>query len=132
MGNFFEQFKNFIMKGKVVDFALGVIIGNTFSKVVSSIVSDLIMPLLSIFIDFDNYRNFTIPIGINGGSIAIGSFIYNLINLILVTIILFLFVKTVNKFREGEAISLNSEPSKPEDIALLEEIRDLLKDNKKS
>ena len=85
MGNFFEQFKNFIMKGKVVDFALGVIIGNTFSKVVSSIVSDLIMPLLSIFIDFDNYRNFTIPTGINGGSIAIGSFIYNLINLILVT-----------------------------------------------
>ncbi len=132
MGNFFEQFKNFIMKGKVVDFALGVIIGNTFSKVVSSIVSDLIMPLLSIFIDFDNYRNFTIPIGINGGSIAIGSFIYNLINLILVTIILFLFVKTVNKFREGEAISLNSEPSKPEDIALLEEIRDLLKENKKN
>ncbi len=127
MNNFFKEFKNFIMKGKVVDLAIGVIIGNTFSKVVSSIVSDVIMPVLSIFIDFSHYKNFKIPIGGNGGSIAIGNFINNLINLILVTIILFLFIKMINRFREGQAISLNSEPSKPEDVALLEEIRDLIK-----
>lgn len=132
MGNFFEEFKNFIMKGKVVDFAMGVIIGNTFSRVVSSIVSDLIMPLFSTFIDFDHYKNFEIPIGGNGGAIAIGSFIDNLINLILVTFILFLFVKMVNKLRKGDALSLKSEPSKPEDVALLEEIRDILKENKSS
>jgi len=120
------------MKGKVVDLAIGVIIGNTFSKVVSSIVSDLVMPVLSMFIEFDHYKNFKIPIGGNGGAIAIGNFINNLINLILVTTILFLFIKIVNRLREGEAISLKSEHSKPEDVALLEEIRDLLKDNMKS
>ena len=132
MGNLTKEFKNFIAKGKVVDFAIGVIIGNTFSKVVSSIVSDLVMPVLSMFINFDHYKNFKIPLGDNGGSIAIGNFINNLINLILVTIILFLFIKMVNRLREGESISLKSEPSKPEDVALLEEIRDLLKDNMKN
>lgn len=131
MDNIIKEFKNFIMKGKVIDFAIGVIIGNTFSKVVSSIVSDLIMPILSMFINFDHYKNFRISIGANGGSIAIGNFINNLINLILVTIILFLFIKMVNRLREGEAISLKNEPSKPKDIALLEEKRDLLKDNMK-
>ena len=98
---------------------MGVIIGNTFSKVVSSVVSDLIMPILSLFIDFKHYKNFKIPIGGNGGAIAIGNFINNLVNLILVAIILFLFVKMVNNLREGQAVSLKSEPSKPEDVALL-------------
>ncbi|MBC5995295.1 large conductance mechanosensitive channel protein MscL [Romboutsia hominis] len=131
MNKFWKEFKNFAMKGKVIDLAMGVIIGNTFSKVVSSIVSDLIMPVLSMFINFDDYKNFRIPIGGNGGSIAIGSFINNLINLVLVTVILFLFVKMVNKLRNGQAISLKSEHPKSEDVALLEEIRDLLKDNMK-
>ena len=131
MNKFWKEFKNFAMKGKVIDLAMGVIIGNTFSKVVSSIVSDLIMPVLSMFINFDDYKNFRIPIGGNGGSIAIGSFINNLINLVLVTVILFLFVKMVNKLRNGQDISLKSEHPKSEDVALLEEIRDLLKDNMK-
>lgn len=131
VNKFWKEFKNFAMKGKVIDLAMGVIIGNTFSKVVSSIVSDLIMPVLSMFINFDDYKNFRIPIGGNGGSIAIGSFINNLINLVLVTVILFLFVKMVNKLRNGQDISLKSEHPKSEDVALLEEIRDLLKDNMK-
>lgn len=132
MSRFLLEFKNFFTKGKVVDFALGVIIGNTFSKVVSSIVSDLVMPILGLFFKSSDYKNYTIPIGNHGSSIAIGSFINNVINLLLVTIILFLFVKMVNRIREGDAISLNSEPSKPDDVALLEEIRDLLKNNTKN
>lgn len=90
MDSIMKEFKNFIMKGKVIDFAIGVIIGNTFSKVVSFIVSDLIMPLLSMFINFDHYKNFRISIGVNGESIAIWNFINNLINLILVSIILYI------------------------------------------
>ena len=58
VNKFWKEFKNFAMKGKVIDLAMGVIIGNTFSKVVSSIVSDLIMPVLSMFINFDDYKNF--------------------------------------------------------------------------
>jgi len=131
MSSFLKGFKNFVTKGKIVNLAIAVIIGNTFSKVVSSIVSDLIMPTLSLFIDFDHYKNFKIPIGGNGGAIAIGNFINNLINLILVTIILFLFIRGVNKLKQDEGISSTSEPSKPKDIALLEEIRDLLKNNMK-
>lgn len=127
MSEILQEFRNFITKGKVVDFALGVIIGNTFSKVISSVVSDLVMPIISIFFKFSDYKDYKISIGNSGSSIAIGSFIDNLINLLLVTIILFLFVKMVNKLKKGDAISLNSEPSKPDDVALLEEIRDLLK-----
>ncbi|SCH45882.1 MULTISPECIES: large conductance mechanosensitive channel protein MscL [unclassified Romboutsia] len=127
MSEFLVEFRNFITKGKVIDFALGVIIGNTFSKVISSVVSDLVMPIISIFFKISDYKDYTIPIGNGGASIAIGSFIDNLMNLLLITIILFLFVKMVNKIKKGDAISLNSEPSKPDDIALLEEIRDLLK-----
>lgn len=130
MNKFFSEFKNFAMRGKVIDLAVGVVIGNTFSKVVSSVVSDLVMPVLSMFLKFTDYKDYRISIGNNGASIAIGSFIDNLINLLLVVIILFLFVKMVNRLREGEAISLKGEPSKPDDIALLEEIRDLLKAKK--
>lgn len=131
MSKFLQEFKNFAMKGKVIDLAIGVIIGNTFSKVVSSIVSDLVMPLLSVFVSFDHYKNFRIPIGGNGGFIAIGNFIDNLINLIIVTIILFLFVKMINRLREGVAINLNGESPKSREVKLLEEIRDLLKNNSK-
>lgn len=129
MSKFWEEFKKFALRGKVVDLAIGVIIGNTFSKVVSSIVSDIIMPILTMFIKFDDYKGYRISIGGNGGSIGIGNFIYNLINLILVVIILFLFVRTINKLREDNGISSKSNSSKTEDVALLEEIRDLLKNN---
>lgn len=129
MNNFFNEFKNFAMRGKVIDLAVGVVIGNTFSKFIASVVSDVVMPVVSIFLNFTDYKDYRISIGINGASIAIGSFIDNLINLLLVVIILFLFVKMINRLREGQAISLRGEPSKPDDIALLEEIRDLLKDN---
>lgn len=129
MNNFFNEFKNFAMRGKVIDLAVGVVIGNTFSKVISSVVSDLLMPVISMFLKFTDYKNYRISIGGNGASIAIGSFIDNLINLLLVIIILFLFVKMINRLREGQAINLQGEPEKPEDIVLLEEIRDLLKNN---
>lgn len=132
MNKFFKEFKNFAMRGKVVDLAVGVVIGNTFSKVISSVVSDLVMPVISMFLKFTDYKNYKISIGNSGASIKIGSFIDNLINLLLVIVVLFLFVKMVNRLREGQAISLKGEPSKPDDIALLEEIRDLLKDNKNS
>lgn len=131
MNKFITEFKNFAMRGKVIDLAVGVVIGNTFSKVISSVVSDLIMPIISMIFKFNDYKNYTISIGNNGASIAIGNFIDNLINLLLVVVVLFLFVKMVNRLREGQAISLKGEPSKPDDIALLEEIRDLLKNTSK-
>lgn len=132
MNKLLKEFKNFAMKDKVVNLAIGVIIGNTFSKVISSVVSDLIMPILGVFISIDDYKNFKIPIRGSGGSIAIGNFIDNLINLIIVIVVLFLFVKMVNRLRQEDAVSLKSESSKSEDIKLLEEIRDLLKNNGKN
>lgn len=129
MGKFWNEFKNFATKGKAVDLSIGVLIGNTFSKVISSIVSDVVMPVLGLFVNFDNYKKFKIPLGHDGGAIAIGSLIDNLINLLVVTITLFLFVKAINKVREEDVVNLSGEPSKPEDVKLLEEIRDLLKNN---
>ena len=132
MNKVLSEFKNFAMRGKVIDLAVGFVIGNTFSKVISSVVSDLVMPILSMCLNFTDYKNYEISIGNNGASLAVGSFIDNLINLLLVIIILFLFVKMINRLREGQAINLDGEPSKSEDIALLEEIRDLLKNTKEN
>ncbi|GAA3663971.1 large conductance mechanosensitive channel protein MscL [Asaccharospora irregularis] len=132
MKKIFEEFKNFAMRGKVIDLAIGVVIGNTFSKFISSAVSDVIMPILSLIVGDINYKEYTINIGANNSGILIGRFIDNIINLILVTAVLFAFVKVVNRLREGQAVSLKGDPKKPEDIALLEEIRDLLKGNQTS
>lgn len=131
MNKIFTEFKNFAMRGKVIDLAVGVVIGNIFSKVISSVVSDVIMPLLSLLFSDIDYKEYKIYIGNHNSAIAIGSFIDNMLNLILVIIVLFFFVKLVNRLREGQAISLEGEPQKPDDIALLEEIRDLLKNNQK-
>ena len=132
MKKIFEEFKNFAMRGKVIDLAIGVVIGNTFSKFISSAVSDVIMPILSLIVGDINYKEYTINIGSNISGILIGRFIDNIINLILVIAVLFAFVKVVNRLREGQAVSLKGDPKKPEDIALLEEIRDLLKGNQTS
>lgn len=132
MKKIFEEFKNFAMRGKVIDLAIGVVIGNTFSKFISSAVSDVIMPILSLIVGDINYKEYTINIGANNSGILIGRFIDNIINLILVIAVLFAFVKVVNRLREGQAVSLKGDPKKPEDIALLEEIRDLLKGNQTS
>lgn len=94
MKKFFNEFKTFIMRGNVLDLAVGVIIGAAFQAIVTSLTNDIISPILGIFggMNFDN-----LSIDINGATLAYGKFITAVINFLIMAFIIFLIVKLVNK-----------------------------------
>ncbi|MBB4101504.1 large conductance mechanosensitive channel protein MscL [Allorhizobium borbori] len=138
-----NEFKAFIARGNVMDLAVGVIIGGAFGKIVSSLVDDIIMPIVgAIFGGFD-FSNYFLPLSSNvnaatlaaareqGAVFAYGNFITVLINFLILAWIIFLMVKAVNKLRLSVEKQKVEEPAAPvappADIQLLTEIRDLLK-----
>ncbi len=138
-----NEFKTFIARGNVMDLAVGVIIGAAFSKIVDSVVNDLVMPIVgAIFGGFD-FSNYFLPLSANvtapslaaareqGAVFAYGSFLTVAINFLILAWIIFLMVKGVNKIRssvERQKIEEKSQPAPPpEDVKLLTEIRDLLR-----
>ncbi len=135
--SFVSEFKEFAIKGNVMDLAVGVIIGGAFGKIVDSIVNDLIMPVVSkIFggLDFSNYfiglagqaAGLTLAEAKKGGAVfAYGSFITVALNFIILAFIIFLMIKQMNRLKK-EAPPAAPAPT-PEDIVLLREIRDNLK-----
>jgi large conductance mechanosensitive channel len=134
--SFTSEFKEFAVKGNVMDLAVGVIIGGAFGKIVDSVVGDLIMPIVGkIFggLDFNNYfiplagqtANTLVEAKKAGAVFAYGSFITILLNFIILAFIIFLMVKQMNKLKR-EAPAAPPAPT-PEDVVLLREIRDSLK-----
>lgn len=135
--SFASEFREFAMKGNVVDLAVGVIIGAAFAKIVDSIVGDLIMPIVGrIFggLDFSNYYLALAgqPSGLPlaeakklGAVFAYGNFLTVLVNFLILAFIIFLMIKQINRLR-AEAPQAPP-PALPEDIQLLREIRDSLK-----
>lgn len=138
-----NEFKAFIAKGNVMDLAVGVIIGGAFGKIVSSLVEDIIMPIVgAIFGGFD-FSNYFLPLSANvtaptlaaareqGAVFAYGNFLTVLINFLILAWIIFLMVKAVNALRLSVEKQKAAEPAAPAapaaDILLLTEIRDLLK-----
>lgn len=127
---FIHEFKEFIFKGNVFDLALGVIIGGAFSKIVSSLVGDIIMPALSLLtgaVDFSSLKfeqQITDTMKIQ---LTYGNFIQTVFDFLIISLCLFLVVKAVNKFRKQEEKKeeVVAKPSKEEE--LLTEIRDILK-----
>jgi large conductance mechanosensitive channel len=141
--SFSTEFKEFALKGNVVDLAVGVIIGAAFGKIVDSIVKDLIMPLVGkIFggLDFSNYflmlsnppSNYNGPMTYEALTkagvplFAYGNFITVAINFIILAIIIFLMIRQVNRLKLTSAVTPPPPPT-PEDVLLLREIRDSLK-----
>lgn len=135
-----KEFKEFAMKGNVLDLAIGVVIGAAFGRIVDSLVGDLIMPIFGAIggLDFSNYfvglnSGVTSPVLADakkqGAVFAYGNFITVGINFIIIAVALFLVVKLINRVRRAEKVA--EEPPKPEtkpdDVVLLAEIRDLLK-----
>jgi large conductance mechanosensitive channel len=118
-----KEFREFAMKGNVVDLAIGVIIGAAFSKIVSSLVDDVITPLLlKPALDAANLQDLDKLTVL--GTVKVGVFLSATINFIIVAFILFLVVKGINRFKKKEAaVPVVS----PEEIILLREIRDALK-----
>ena len=126
-----KEFKEFISRGNVVDLAVGVIVGGAFSKIVTSLVNDILMPFIGIILGGINFRSLSINIG--DANIMCGSFVQNIIDFLIIASCVFALVKLINKLsRKDKKEEVKQAPKKSDDIVLLEEIRDLLKENKKS
>ena len=94
----FEEFKKFISKGNVVDLAVGVIIGGAFGKIVSSLVNDILMPIIGAIIGGIDFSDLSIKIG--NAKIMYGMFIQNVIDFLIIAFCVFLFVKAINKLTD--------------------------------
>ncbi len=123
-GKTIKEFKEFISKGNIIDLAVGVIIGGAFSKIVSSLVNDIIMPLIGIVIGGINLTNLTLKLG--DATVNYGVFLQNILDFLIVALCIFIFVKIINKFNRKKETPL-APPKKDDKTILLEEIRDLLK-----
>ncbi len=135
---FMTEFKEFASKGSVVDLAVGVIIGGAFGKIVSSLVDDLIMPVVSKIFGGLDFSNYFIPLAGQtetvlaeakkaGAVFAYGSFITVALNFLILAFIIFVMVKQINRLkREAPAEPPAPAAPTPEDVLLLREIRDAL------
>lgn len=121
-----NDFKSFISRGNVVDMAVGVIVGGAFGKIVSSLVNDIIMPVIGVILGGLDFSNLVIKV--NDANIKYGIFIQTIIDFIIISLCIFIMVKIFEKFKKQER---QEETKKSEEVVLLEEIRDLLKANKK-
>ena len=135
---FFKEFKEFAMKGNVMDMAVGVIIGGAFGKIVTSLVSDVLMPLISMctggisFVDMfvnltDDVKYKTLAEAQEAGAsvFAYGQFIQNIIDFIIIALCIFFMIKGINKMKKEEEPAPEA-PAGPTQEELLTEIRDLL------
>lgn len=128
MKNVIKEFKKFIERGSVIDLAVGVVIGGAFSSIVTSLVNDIIMPLIGIIIGGIDFTGLSFKVG--SAYIKYGNFIQNIINFLIIAFALFLLVKGINKLSHKEEPK-KEEPKKSDEVILLEEIRDTLKKNSK-
>ncbi|MBQ9533763.1 MAG: large-conductance mechanosensitive channel protein MscL [Prevotella sp.] len=129
---FIKEFKEFAMRGNVLDMAVGVIIGGAFGKIVSSMVDDILMPLIGMItgnIDFTKLV-FKFGEGDDAATLAYGNFIQNTVDFIIVAFCIFLLLKGVNKLnrKKEEPAPEPAAPAGPTQEELLAEIRDLLKE----
>ena len=128
-----KEFQKFISRGNVVDLAVGVIVGGAFSKIVTSLVNDVIMPIIGVIIGGIDFSSLTLKF--KDATINYGTFIQNIIDFLIIALCIFMFVKLINKLSslgKKEEVKEETQPAvKPADIVLLEEIRDLLKQDTK-
>jgi len=140
--SFFKEFREFAVKGNVVDLAVGVIIGGAFGKIVDSLVADVIMPVIGLVfgkLDFSNLYVVlgTVPAGVANNLaelkkagvpvLAYGNFLTILVNFIILAFVIFVMIKQINRLRRTEEAAPAAPEAPAEDIVLLREIRDSLK-----
>lgn len=127
-----QEFKEFAAKGNMVDMAVGIIIGAAFGKIVSSLVADVIMPPLGLLIGGIDFSAMGIVLKEGVGDtpatvLRYGAFIQALVDFLLIALAVFLLVKGINRLRRKELEAPAAPPAPPADVALLTEIRDLLR-----
>ena len=134
-----QDFKNFAMKGNVVDLAVGVIIGAAFSKIVDSLVGDVIMPIIGAITGGLDFSNYYLPLSSAiqghpayvdakkaGAVLGYGSFITAVINFVIIAFVLFIAIKQIERLKKPAPAAPEAPPAPPRSEVLLEEIRDAL------
>jgi large conductance mechanosensitive channel len=123
-----KEFKEFAMKGNVIDMAVGVIIGAAFGKIVTSLVEDLIMPPLGKLIGGVNFTDLALPLGADPAGkeviLKYGNFLQISFQFLIVAFVLFMFIRTLNRLKKPDPAA--PPPAPPRQEVLLQEIRDLL------
>ena len=128
-----KEFKEFISRGNVIDLAVGVIIGGAFGKIITSLVDNILMPLIGLLLGGIDFSGLSFKV--KDATIAYGLFIQNIVDFLIVALCIFVIIKLINKLskvgKKKEEPKKEEAPKKPDDIILLEEIRDLLKKSNK-
>lgn len=137
MGKFIQEFKDFALKGNVMDMAVGIIIGGAFGKIITSLVNDIIMPPIGLITgsSFTDSKLILRPAELNAAGETVkeaielnwGNFVQTTVDFIIIAFCIFLLIKAMNSFRKKEEEQSAEPAPTPEDIQLLREIRDALK-----
>ena len=134
MGNFVQEFKEFALKGNVVDMAVGVIIGGAFGKIVSSLVNDIIMPPIGVLtggVDFKDLKTVLVEATEEAEAVTLnwGMFVQNVIDFLIIALSIFCIIKMMTRLskKKEEPAPAPAEPEPTKEEVLLTEIRDLLK-----
>lgn len=130
MKNFFKEFSKFIQRGNVFDLAVGVVIGTAFSAIVTSLVNDIIMPLVGMIIGGVDFSGLSVTV--KDSTLAYGAFIQAVVNFLIIALVLFIIVKAMNKVAEKFKKKEEEDAKKDPNTGLLTEIRDLLKKQNKA
>jgi large conductance mechanosensitive channel len=126
MNGWLKEFREFAIRGNVVDLAVGVIIGGAFGKIISSLVADIIMPILGILIGGIHVEDLMFEVG--EAQITYGKFLQNVVDFMIIAFVIFMMVKVINHIRrKAERDQEPAAAPPPREVQLLEEIRDLLK-----
>lgn len=122
--SFKDDFKAFIMRGNVIDLAVGVVIGGAFGKIVTSLVEDIIMPLIGMLLGKVDFSNLSWKVG--SANVKYGMFIQNIVNFLIISLVIFTVIRLISKLHKKEEAK-EEVPAKSEEQKTLEEIRDILK-----
>jgi large conductance mechanosensitive channel len=122
---FAKEFKQFALKGNVMDLAVGVIIGGAFGKIISSLVANVLMPLIGILLQGVDFHALAFTVG--DAQIKYGEFIGAVIDFVIIALVLFLMIKAMNSMKKKEEAAPAAPPAPSAEEKLLTEIRDLLK-----
>lgn len=123
-----KDFREFIARGNVIDLAVGVIIGGAFGKIVTSLVNDVIMPLIGIVIGGINFKDLSVTLG--EASIKYGMFIQNVVDFLIIAFCIFLFIRILAKFKKEKPQEATAPPPTSKEAELLSDIKDLLQARK--
>lgn len=122
-----KEFKAFALKGNVLDLAIGVVIGGAFGKIVTSLVADIIMPIVGLFLGGVDLNGLHFKYG--DAQVNYGAFLQTIIDFFIISMSIFLFIKGIGKFKRKEESKPEAPPAPSREELLLAEIRDLLKKN---